>query len=155
MNAPGGSSPHPTQETALLAGMNCSSLGEAFCIILQKGTPRNAPRRDPRDWPRAFWVKSGILWGVDQPNSQRGDRRRGGRVRRVRGAGPFHAFSIRWRRGGSRAFAQSSIGMDRNWFETEVWGRDLLSFDTVTATVDGRVREERPLRVRIGSRAHV
>lgn len=155
VDASSSSSPHPAQETAFLPGMDRSGVRKSFGVILQKGTPRNAPRWEPRDRSRAFGVMDSIFGGVDQPNGQCGDRRRGGRVCEIRGMRTLHTLGIRRRRGGSGTLAQSSVGMDRNWFEAEACGRYLLPFDPVTASVDSRVREEGPLRVRIGSGAHV
>ena len=155
VDASGSSSPHPAQETALLAGMNRSSPSKTSSVVLQERTPRNTPGWHPRDRPRAFRIGASVLGGVDQPDSQCGERRRGGRVRGIRGTWTLHTLDIIGRRGGSRIFAQSSICVDWNWFETEVCGRDLLSCDPVTATISSRVRKERPLRIRIGGRAHV
>ena len=44
VDAPGSGSPHPTQKTALLAGVDCPCPSKTFGVVLQERAPRNAPR---------------------------------------------------------------------------------------------------------------
>lgn len=78
MDASGGDSPHPAQETTFFAGVDGSGASETLCVVLQERAPRDTPRREPRDRSRVFKFKSSVLGSVDQPNGQSGERRRGG-----------------------------------------------------------------------------
>jgi hypothetical protein len=134
------SSPHPTQETAFSAGVNCPSPGKTFGVVFEERTPRNTSGGEARDWSRVFKVERTILLGsVDQPNGQRGECRWRGRIDGVHRTRTLCTFSIRGRQRGCEIFTQSSVCMGWNWFEMETCRRNLLPFYPVNADFNDRV----------------